>query len=66
LTWNSISGVEYGVETTVDLAIDNWTLIAGSRQAAPGEASSYTHTNGALDGIRFYRVVTYAGTAGAR
>ena len=60
LTWISIAGFDYGVETTDDLSVDNWSLISGSQQLAAGSVSNYTHVGGGGGALRFYRIVTYA------
>ena len=60
MTWKSIAGFDYGVETTTDLSADNWSLISGSRKPATGSVSDYTHVGGGGGAFRFYRIVTYA------
>jgi hypothetical protein len=58
LSWTSVSGTDYGVQTSPASPVLGWGLIPGSTQAAGAPTSSYTHVNGMFYTQLFCRVTT--------
>lgn len=58
LTWTSVSGTDYGVQTSPVSPVPGWGLIPGSTQTAGAPTTTYTHVNGAIFTQLFYRVTT--------
>ncbi len=55
VTWNSVTGIDYGVEASDSLAADGWQEIADPR--ATGPITSYTETGIPVEkSFRFYRI----------
>jgi uncharacterized repeat protein (TIGR02543 family) len=58
LTYASVPGLSYRVETTTNLAPALWTVIAGSATNAAGNSVTFTDTNTDSDEQRYYRTIS--------